>query len=148
MLKILERNGDAHMTVYDSIVPLMGRILISVIFLLSGITKVMNFSGMVAFMASKGMPMPNVMIAGALIVEILGALCLITGFQTRIASLIMFLYVIAATLMFHNFWTMQGAMRTDNQVNFLKNVAIMGGLLMVASYGPGRLSVDASRTRV
>lgn len=132
----------------DRFMPLLGRILISVIFLLSGIVKVMNFSGMVAFMASKGMPIPNVMIAGALVVEILGALCLITGFQTRIASLIMFLYLIPTTLMFHNFWTMQGAMRTDNQVNFLKNLAIMGGLLMVASYGPGRLSVDASRKKI
>ena len=136
------------MNAYERIMPLVGRILISVIFLLSGIVKVMNFNGMVAFMASKGVPMPNVMIAGALIVEILGALCLITGFQTRIASLIMFLYLIPTTLMFHNFWTMQGAMRTDNQVNFLKNLAIMGGLLMVASYGPGKLSLDAGRSKV
>lgn len=135
------------MNAYERIMPLVGRILISVIFLLSGITKVMNFSGMVAFMASKGMPMPNVMIAGALVVEILGALCLITGFQTRIAALIMFLYLIPATLMFHNFWAMQGAMRADNQINFLKNLAIMGGLLMAAAYGPGRLSVDASRAK-
>lgn len=135
------------MNAYERIMPLVGRILISVIFLLSGITKVMNFSGMVAFMASKGMPMPNVMIAGALVVEIFGALCLITGFQTRIAALIMFLYLIPATLMFHNFWAMQGAMRADNQINFLKNLAIMGGLLMAAAYGPGRLSVDASRAK-
>lgn len=136
------------MNAYERIMPLVGRILISVIFLLSGIVKVMNFSGMVAFMAAKGMPLPDVMIAGALIVEILGALCLITGFQTRIASLIMFLYLIPTTLMFHNFWTMQGAMRTDNQANFLKNLAIMGGLLMVASYGPGKLSLDAGRSKV
>lgn len=136
------------MNAYERIMPLMGRILISAIFLFSGIAKVTNFSGMVAFMASKGMPMPNVMIAGALIIEILGALCLIAGFQTRIASLVMFLYLIPATLMFHNFWAMQGAMRGENQINFLKNLAIMGGLLMVASYGPGRLSVDASRTKV
>ncbi|MHB8410553.1 MAG: DoxX family protein [Candidatus Acidiferrales bacterium] len=127
----------------DRIIPLVGRILISVIFLLSGITKLMSWSGSAAFLAVKGMPMPSVMLAGAIIVEVLGALCLITGFQTRIAAIIMFLYLIPATLIFHNFWAMQGAMRADMQIHFLKNVAIMGGLLMVAAYGPGQLSVDA-----
>ncbi|MGH9709677.1 MAG: DoxX family protein, partial [Candidatus Acidiferrales bacterium] len=128
--------------------PLVGRILISVIFLLSGIEKLMTWHGSAAFLASKGFPIADVMLAGAVVVEILGALCLITGFQTRIAALIMFLYLIPATLMFHNFWAMQGAMRADNQGHFLKNLAIMGGLLMVAAYGPGRLSIDASRAKV
>jgi len=136
------------MNAYERIMPLVGRILISVIFLLSGIMKLANFSGSVAFAASKGLPLANVMLAGALAVEILGALCLIAGFQTRIAALIMFLYLIPTTLIFQNFWVMQGAMRGDMQIHFLKNLAIMGGLLMVAAYGPGRLSVDASRTKV
>jgi len=136
------------MNAYERIMPLVGRILISVIFLLSGIMKLANFSGSVAFAASKGLPLANVMLAGALAVEILGALCLIAGFQTRIAALIMFLYLIPTTLIFQNFWVLQGAMRGDMQIHFLKNLAIMGGLLMVAAYGPGRLSVDASRTKV
>lgn len=127
----------------DRFMPLVGRILISVIFLLSGITKLFSFTSMAAFLASKGMPMPSVMLAGAIIVEIVGALCLIAGFQTRMASIIMFLYLIPTTLMFHNFWAMQGAMRADMQIHFLKNLAIMGGLLMVASYGPGKLSIEA-----
>ncbi|HKV28882.1 MAG TPA: DoxX family protein [Candidatus Acidoferrales bacterium] len=135
------------MNAYERIMPLVGRILISLIFLHSGMSKLMNFSGMVPFLGSKGMPMPGVMLAGALIIEILGALCLIAGFQTRLAALIMFLYLIPATLMFHNFWAMQGAMRGENQINFLKNVAIMGALLMVAAYGPGKLSIDASRAK-
>lgn len=136
------------MNAYERIMPLVGRILISVIFLLSGIMKLANFSGSVAFAASKGLPLANVMLAGALAVEILGALCLILGFQTRIAALIMFLYLIPTTLIFQNFWVLQGAMRGDMQIHFLKNLAIMGGLLMVAAYGPGKLSLDAGRAKV
>ncbi|HEV2617634.1 MAG TPA: DoxX family protein [Candidatus Acidoferrales bacterium] len=136
------------MNACERIMPLVGRVLISAIFLFSGITKLTHFSGMVPFMASKHMPMPSVMLAGALIVEILGALCLITGFQTRIAALITFLYLIPTTLMFHNFWAMQGAMHMDNQAHFLKNLAIMGGLLILAAYGPGELSIDASRATI
>ena len=131
----------------DRFMPLVGRILMSVIFLLSGVMKLMNFSGSVAFLASKGMPMANIMLIGAIAVEILGALCLIFGFQTRIAALIMFLYLIPTTLIFQNFWALQGAMRADMQIHFLKNLAIMGGLLMVASFGPGKVSADACRVK-
>ncbi|MGH9727999.1 MAG: DoxX family protein [Candidatus Acidiferrales bacterium] len=135
------------MNSYERIMPLVGRISIGVLFIFTGTEKVMHFSGMVPFLASKGMPLANVMLATALTIELLGALCLITGFQTRIAALLIFLYLIPTTLMFHNFWAMQGAMRADNQINFLKNLAIMGGLLMLAAYGPGELSIDASRAQ-
>lgn len=131
----------------DRAMPLIGRILICIIFLLSGITKLTMWTGMVGLLAAKHFPIPSLMLAGAVIVEILGGLCLLFGFKARIAAFIMFLYLIPATLVFHNFWTMQGAARMDNEMNFLKNLAIMGGLLMLSSYGPGKLSVDGGSAK-
>ena len=126
----------------DGVMPLIGRVLLSIIFLLSGTMKLMGWHMMAGMMASKGFPMASVMLAGAIIVEILGSLCVLLGFKARIAAFIMFLYLIPTTFVFHNFWAMQGAARLDNEMNFLKNLAIMGGLLMVSAYGPGRLSID------
>ena len=130
------------MKAYDRILPLIGRILVSVIFLFSGFGKLTSFSASAAFLASKHFPIPSAMLVGAIIVEIIGGLCLVFGFHTRIAAFIMFLYLIPATLVFHNFWALQGAARGDNEIHFLKNIAIMGGLLMVSAYGPGKLSID------
>ena len=129
----------------SSIVPLLGRFLISIIFILSGVNKVASFSMMTGFVASKGMPLPYLMIGGAAAVEILGGLAILAGFQTKIAAWILFLFLIPTTAMFHNFWVMQGADRMDNQGHFMKNLAIMGGLLFVAAFGAGSYSVD-SRT--
>ena len=130
------------MTAYDRIMPLVGRILISVIFLLSGFGKLTSWSSSAAFLAARHFPIPSAMVAGAVIVELIGGLCLVFGFKARIVAFIMFLYMIPTTLIFHNFWALQGAARGDNQIHFLKNVAIMGGLLMVSAYGPGKLSID------
>ena len=134
------------MTTYDRVLPLIGRILISVIFLFSGFGKLTSFSSSAAFLASKHFPIPSAMLAGAIIVEIIGGLCLVFGFKARIAAFIMFLYLIPTTLVFHNFWALQGAARGDNQIHFLKNIAIMGALLMVSAYGPGKLSIDGRRS--
>jgi len=124
---------------------LAGRILVSTVFLFSGLIKVAAYSTMVGYAHAKGLPMASVGIAIAAAVEILGGLAILTGFQTRVASWIMFLYLIPTTLVFHNFWTMQGMERMDNQIHFLKNAAIMGGLLILAANGPGSMSFDASR---
>lgn len=126
----------------DRVMPLIGRILLCILFLLSGTMKLMGWHLMAGMMASKGFPMASVMLAGAVIVEILGGLCVLFGFKARIAAFIMFLYLIPTTCVFHNFWAMQGAARMENEMNFLKNLAIMGGLLMLSAYGPGRLSID------
>jgi putative oxidoreductase len=126
----------------SSIAPLFGRILFSTVFLFSGLTKVMAFSMMSGFAQAKGMPFPTLMIAGAAALEILGGLALLSGFQTRITAWILFVYLIPTTLIFHNFWTLTGAGQQDALVHFLKNLAIMGGLLIVATFGAGAYSLD------
>ena len=131
----------------NNVVTLAGRILLSAIFIFAGIEKIAAFSGTVGYAASVHMPMPSVAIAVALLVELLGGLAILVGFQTRIAAWIVFLYLIPASFFFHNFWAMEGAARMNNQIHFLKNVAIMGGLLILAASGAGGMSVDASRAR-
>jgi len=91
--------------------------------------------------------MPAVAIAVAIAVEVLGGLAILAGFQTRLASWIIFLYLIPTSFLFHNFWAMEGMARMDNQGHFFKNIAIMGGLLILAANGPGGASIDASRGR-
>ncbi|MGA3292523.1 MAG: DoxX family protein [Candidatus Acidiferrales bacterium] len=127
------------------VVPLVGRILISQIFIVAGINKVMNFSMMTGYVAAAHLPLPKVSLAIAAAIEILGGLAILIGFHTKVAAWIEFLFLIPTTLLFHNFWTMQGMARQDNIGHFQKNLAIMGGLLILAAFGAGGFSIDSSR---
>jgi putative oxidoreductase len=127
----------------NSAVPLIGRVLFSVLFLVSGFFKVAGYSQMVGYATAKGVPMAGVGVAIAAVLELVGGLAILTGFQTRVVASILFLYIIPATYFFHNFWTMTGMERQNNMAHFLKNLAIMGGLLILAANGPGRYSLDA-----
>lgn len=128
-----------------SITPLIGRILISMIFVMSGVQKFMMFSMMTGVAAAKNLPMPAVAIGAAATIEVLGGLAILAGFHTKLAAWVVFLFLIPTTVLFHNFWTMQGMERMDNQGHFMKNLAIMGGLLILAANGAGAYSVDSSR---
>jgi len=114
---------------------LLGRLLLSVIFVTSAISKSFEWAGNVEYMASKHLPLIPVLLFGALLIEALGSLCLVTGVAARAAATVMFVYLIPVTFLLHDFMGTQ----------FQKNLGIMGGLLMVAAFGPGRLSVDAAR---
>ena len=126
---------------------LAGRVLICLVFVLSGISKVMAYSMMVGYAASKGLPMANIALGVAAAIEILGGLAILAGFHTKVVAWLLFVFLIPTTLLFHNFWTMQGMERMDNQAHFLKNLAIMGGLLFLAANGAGGYSVDSSTAR-
>jgi putative oxidoreductase len=123
-------------------VPLIGRILISQVFVLSGINFIMNFAVMEAIVKSGGLPLSPVATAGAAAIELLGGLAVLFGFQTRVAAWILFLFLIPTTLIFHNFWAVAGPDRIAQLINFQKNLAIMGGLLVLAAYGAGGYSID------
>jgi len=112
--------------------PLLGRLLLSVIFVTSTISKLYSWDSNVQYMASKHMTHIAVLLGTALIIEGLGSLSLISGFETRIAASILFLYLIPVTFLLHDFMSTQ----------FEKNLGIMGGLLMLAANGPGRVSVS------
>jgi len=121
---------------------LLGRILMSAIFVISGAGKIFKFAGTAGYIASKGLPVPEVMAALAIVVELGGGLLLLVGWKARWAAAALFVFTAVASLFFHNFWSMSGAEAASNQIQFLKNIAMMGGMLMVIAFGPGRYSVD------
>jgi putative oxidoreductase len=132
------------MTPSNSITTLAGRILISVLFLISGFFKVAGYSQIVGYAEAQGLPLPGVAIGLAAFLELACGLAILAGFQTRIASWLLFLYLIPVSVLFHNFWAVQGVAQQTQMVNFLKNVAIMGGLLILAVNGGGAYSADAA----
>jgi putative oxidoreductase len=126
----------------DSWLPLVGRALLAAIFLLAGINKIPGFAGTSQYMAAKGLPMVPVLLILTIIIEIGGAALIIAGYRTRLAALALIGFTIIITPIFHNFWAMQGMEAANNQIHFLKNLAVIGGLIMLAVHGPGRISLD------
>jgi putative oxidoreductase len=123
------------------ILPLLGRLLMSYIFLTSGLAKVFSWEGNVQYMSTRYLPAIPVLLALAAVIELGGTICLITGYQSRVAALVMFGYMIVLTLIFHNYWSIPGNMAGMQETQFRKNLAIAGGLLMLAYSGPGRWSL-------
>jgi putative oxidoreductase len=122
--------------------PLGGRILLAVLFLMSGFGKVTGFEGTVGYIASKGLPLPQVVAAIAAVVELVAGLLLVLGWQARFAATALLLFTIPATLIFHNFWGADAAQVQNQTIHFMKNLCIMGGMLYVMAFGAGPLSVD------
>jgi len=121
---------------------LAGRALLALIFIVSGFGKITGFAGTAGFMASKGMPIPEVLLVGAIAVEFLGGLMLLVGWKARWAALAIFLFIIPATLVFHNPAGLTGQEAQNQMINIMKNLSIMGGMLMVFAFGPGAWSLD------
>lgn len=126
--------------------PLVGRILISYMFIIAGVGKIMKFSGTAAYMATKGVPMTEVLLALTILIELGGGLLILLGWKARWSALVMFLFLIPVTLVFHNFWTIQDAIaRTHDMHAFMKNTAIMGAMLYIMAYGSGPFSVGKDK---
>ena len=119
--------------------PLVARILMAILFLFSGIGKVTGFAGTVGYIDSVGIPMATVVAVLAIIVELAGALFLLIGWQGRLGAWLLFAYTGLAAVLFHTNFADQTQM-----VMFLKNLSIMGGLLMFALKGTGPLSVGCT----
>ena len=116
---------------------LAGRVLLAAIFLLSGFAKLADPAGTAAYVASASLPAPMLAGVAAGLLEVAGALALIAGFRTRIAALALAGFSLAAALLFH------AALGDQNQfIHFFKNVAIAGGLLQLAAFGPGRFALS------
>ena len=136
--------GDGELTSSKSsndILALTGRILIAAIFILSGASKLADPAGTIGYIASAGLPLPQLAFAGAAAVELLGGVALVLGYRTRIVALALAVFSILAALTFH------AALADQNQfIHFFKNIAMAGGLLQVVAFGGGRLSLDARRS--
>jgi putative oxidoreductase len=127
--------------------PLVGRILIALIFVVSGFGKISGFEGTVGYIASKGLPLPEFAAMAAVVIELGGGLMVMFGWKARWAAAAMFVFTAVAALIFHNFWAVPAAQSQNQMIHFMKNVSMLGGLLYVIVYGSGPLSVDSSRDR-
>jgi putative oxidoreductase len=123
-------------------IALVGRILLAAIFVISGFNKISGFESVAGYIASKGLPVPQVLAALTIALELGGGILLVVGFKTRIVALLFFLWLIPTTIIFHKFWGIDAAQVQNQMNNFLKNVSIMGGMLLLCAFGPGALSVD------
>jgi putative oxidoreductase len=126
---------------------LIGRILLGLLFLVVGIRKIMFYSGSVAYFTKLGFPAPEIMGVLAILIEVGGGALLLLGWQTRRISWLLVLFVAIATVMAHRFWEFDAAQYANQMNHFLKNVAIIGGLLYVAVLGAGGLSMDGRSTQ-
>lgn len=124
---------------------LIGRILLAILFVPAGFDKIGGFSGMVGYSTSMGLPLPEVGVAVALVIELIGGLALLVGFGTRIAAIALAVFTLVASFYFHAYWALPAEQQMMQQLMFFKNIAITGGLLAFAAFGAGAYSVDARR---
>jgi putative oxidoreductase len=138
--------GEGRIEALERFGTLAARVLIGQIFLISGIMKIIDWSGTEAQMAERGMFWIPFFHVAALLTEVAGGLCLMLGYKARPVALLLFLFLIPVTLTFHNFWTYTDP--KEQQVNmlfFMHNLTLMGGLLLVMTIGAGPLSIDHKR---
>lgn len=122
----------------QSILSLTGRIMITLIFLMSAIgNKIPNFSTVTKYMASEGVPFPSVMLVGAIVFLIIGSFSIITGYRIRIGAGMLLVFLVLATYFFHDFWTFDGEAAQQQMIQFLKNLSLMGTMVFLMANGGG-----------
>lgn len=124
---------------------LVGRLLLALLFIPAGFSKIGGFAGTVGYITSAGLPAPTLAAIVAIVVEVLGGLALVFGVGTRLAALALALFTAVAAFGFHAFWAVPADQQFMQQLLFYKNIAITGGLLVLAAFGPGAWSVDGKR---
>jgi len=121
---------------------LLARILLMILFIMSGWGKLTNFEGTVAYLGSLGTPAPMVAAGVAVVMEFFAAIAIVLGFYTRPLAFLFALFVLGTSIIGHHFWTMVDAERAANMIHYFKNISIIGGLLLLGVTGPGKYSID------
>ncbi len=128
---------DRSLYTSKNVISLIARILLSAIFIWSGVNKILNPAGTQQYMAANGLPLVGLLYLATVVVEVGGGLSVLLGYKARWGAIALALFLIPATLIFHTNFTDQ-----MQQSAFMKNLAIFGGLLMIVQYGAGRISLD------
>ncbi len=132
---------------YQNTLNLLGRLLIVALFLPAGIAKLGGFAGTVGYIGSVGLPAPTIAAALAVVIEVAGAVALLVGYQTRLAALVLAVFTLFASIFFHAYWAAPADQAFVVQLLFFKNIALIGGLLVLAASGPGKFSIDGLKTK-
>lgn len=126
----------------NPVMPLAGRLLLAAIFLVAGFDKLTAFAATSGYLAKLGFPMPDLMTVIAIVLELGGGILLIAGWKIRWAAWALIVFVAVATFAAHRFWEFDASQYRNQLNHFLKNLALVGGLLFVAAFGPGPLAVE------
>ncbi len=127
---------------------LLGRLLLGLYFILPGLAKVRDFAGTSAYMAAHDVPLIPVLLVITILIQLGAGVALIVGFKGKWAALLLALLTVAISIYMHNFWAVTDvAARAHETQNFVKNMAIAAGLLMVSALGTGRFSLDGRTPR-
>ena len=122
---------------------LVGRFLLGMYFIVPGIQKITGFEMMTAYMQAHDVPFISVLLPLTIVIQLSAGAALIVGYKGKIAAFILAGLTLVISIYMHNFWGMEeGVARMHEMQNFIKNMAIMGGLLVVAALGTGEFSVD------
>jgi putative oxidoreductase len=124
----------------------VARLLIALMFILAGISKFGGLEGTAGYIASRGLPLPAVLAFLTATLEVVAGLAILVGFQTRLAALALAIFTLVATVLFHNYWAMPVEQQMTQQLMFMKNLSITGGLLLLVTFGAGAYSLDARRS--
>ena len=128
----------------ESYAPVVARVLLSLLFLFSALNKIFDWSSNAQYMAYKGMPMVPLFLLAAIIIELGGSLSLVLGYRARYGAGALIIFTVVASVIFHNFWAIEDPQQHLFQLTFfMKNISIIGGLLLVVSFGSGPVSLDA-----
>jgi putative oxidoreductase len=136
------------MSVLPGLLSLLGRVLLAAIFLASAaMNHIPNFNGIVQVMAQEGVPMPTAAHVLAIAFMLVGGVSLMLGWYARFGATLLLIFLALAAYYFHDFWTLEGAAAQEQQIHFMKNLAMMGAMLIVIANGPGAWSIDGRRRK-
>jgi len=123
----------------------VARVLIALMFVIAGLSKFGNLAGTAGYIASKGLPLPVALAFLTAALEVIGGLAILVGFQARSAAFALAVFTLVASVLFHNYWAMPADQQMVQQLMFMKNLSVAGGLLLLAALGAGAYSLDARR---
>lgn len=135
------------MNKYESILNLLGRIAIAALFLPAGLNKLMGMEGVTSYFASLGLPAVAVLVWVVIAIEVLGGVALILGYKTRLVAIGLAIFTVLASIVGHAFWSAPVDAAFIAQLLFFKNMAVTGGLLILASSGAGSISIDGREAK-
>jgi putative oxidoreductase len=133
------------MEIIQRYVPLIGRIFLSAIFIASGLGKIGDWDQTAGFMTAKGMPMVPLFLAAAIAFEVVGGLSVLLGYRARLGALMLIIFLVPATIIFHNPAGLEGMEQQNQFIHMMKNISLVGGLMIVMGLGAGPLSLDNRR---
>ena len=137
---------NSSLNAFQNPFSLLARLLMAALFLPAGLSKIGGYEDTVGYIASVGLPLASVGAVVAILVEVLAPLALLVGWRTRWSALVLAVFTLAATVFFHNFWAMPTEQQFMQQLMFMKNLGVVGGLLALVAFGAGAWSLDARRS--